>query len=87
MGPPPYPTPGFTPAREGVANRILTGLRRLKARTPLAVIVGNDLFSDGMDYPQDTLAYLHALAALIQEAAALSDQVHEVVCGIPLRHK
>ena len=77
----------FSPAREGAADRILTGLRRLKARTPLSVIVGNDLFSDGMDYPQDTLAYLHALAALIQETAALSDQVHEVVCGIPLRHK
>ena len=77
----------FSPAREGAADRILTGLRRLKARTPLSVIVGNDLFSDGMDYPPDTLAYLQALAALIQETAALSDQVYEVVCGIPLRHK
>lgn len=77
----------FSPARDGAVDRVLTGLRRLREQAALAVVVGNDLFSDGMDYDADTLAYLRALSALSCETAALADQVYEVVCGIPLRLK
>ncbi len=77
----------FGPAREGAADRVLAGLRRLREQTALTVAVGNDLFADGMDYDADTLAYLRALAALSRETAALADGVFEVVCGIPLRCK
>ena len=77
----------FSPARTGAAERVLAGLRRLRDRTALTVVVANDLFSDGMDYDADTLAYLRALAALNCAAAALADRVYEVVCGIPLRCK
>ena len=77
----------YCPAREGAADRVLAGLRRLREQTALTVAVGNDLFADGMDYDADTLAYLRALAALSCETAALADGVFEVVCGIPLRYK
>ena len=51
------------------------------------MVVGNDLFSDGLPYDGETLRYLRALAALNQEAAAMAEEVYEVVCGIPLRRK
>ena len=66
---------------------VLRGLRRLKERAALTVVVGNDLFSDGMDYDEETLRYLRALAEVNCAAAALADEVCEVVCGIPIQHK
>lgn len=75
------------PDQAGAAARVLEGLRSLRRQAALTVVVGNDLFSDGMDYDGETLAYLHELAALNARAAALADEVYEVVCGIPIRHK
>ena len=77
----------FGGERVVAADRVLRGLRRLKEGTSLTVVVGNDLFSDGMDYDDETLTYLRALAGLSCETAAMADQVFEVVCGIPIRQK
>ena len=77
----------FGGERDGAAGRVLAGLDRLASAAALAVVVGNDLFSDGMDYDPETLAYLRALADLNRAAAARAEQVWEVVCGIPIRHK
>ena len=68
-------------------EKVLRGLRRLKEQTALTVVVGNDLFSDGMDYDGETLRYLRALAEVNRTAAAMADAVYEVVCGIPICHK
>ena len=77
----------FTVSREGAADRVLAGIRRLRDAAALTVVVGNDLFSDGMDYDEETLRYLRALAEVNCAAAALADQVYEVVCGIPICHR
>lgn len=53
----------------------------------LLVVVGNDLFSDGAEYDAEMMEYLRNLAALNCAAAAMADEVYEVVCGIPIRHK
>ena len=53
----------------------------------LLVVVTNELFSDGMDYDPDTLAYLDVLARLNRAVAARADGVYEVVCGIPVAWK
>lgn len=74
----------FGGVRDGATDRVLAGLDRLTATADLTVVVGNDLFSDGMDYDWETLAYLHALAELNRAVAARSHQVWEVVCGIPI---
>lgn len=77
----------FDAGREGAAARALDGLARLEGAAALTVVVGNDLFSDGMEYDGETQAYLTALAALNRETAARADAVYEVVCGIPIRRK
>ena len=66
------------------AGKVLAGLKALQKQAALTVVVGNDLFADGMDYDAETLRYLHALADLHREVAAMADGVYEVVCGIPI---
>ena len=77
----------FTVSREGAADRVLAGIRRLRDAAALTVVVGNDLFGDGLDYDGDTRTYLLALADLHRRVAAEADGVYEVVCGIPICHR
>ena len=69
---------------EGAYGRILAFLLRLKERAGLAVVVTNELFSDGVGYPAGTADYLRCLAQLNRALAAEADRVYEVVCGIPI---
>ena len=64
---------------------MLAGLDRLVRGTSLAVVVGNDVFADGVAYDGETEAYLRALAEVNWAAAARAHEVWEVVCGLPLR--
>ena len=73
----------FGGERGKAAERVCLGLERLAAQSSLAVVVGNDLFLDGVEYDRETEAYLQALAGVNRAAAARADQVWEVICGIP----
>ncbi len=79
----------FSPEGAGAAAResILRGLEGIARRAARTVVVSNDVFSDGADYPPETLRYMDALAALNREIAARSALVVETVCGIPLRRR
>lgn len=70
--------------REGAEERVLSGIRKLKAESACTVVVTNELFSDGVTYDKETADYLSALARLNAAVAAEADQVYEVVCGIPV---
>ena len=70
--------------RAGVPERVLTGIRKLRDRSSTAVVVTNELFSDGVCYDPETAAYLACLAQLNRVIAAQADRVYEVVCGIPV---
>ncbi len=72
------------PEWEGAFDRVLAGIDRAAGQAGLLVVVTNELFSDGMDYDPDTLAYLDVLARLNRAVAARADGVYEVVCGIPV---
>jgi len=75
----------FGVGRGGAAARVRAGLERLASTAALAVVVGNDLFSDGVLYDRGTEAFLSSLSSLHRELAARAGQVYEVVCGIPIR--
>ena len=70
--------------RAGVPERVLTGIRKLRDRSSTAVVVTNELFSDGVCYDPETAAYLACLAQLNRVIAAQADMVYAVVCGIPV---
>ena len=73
--------------RQGAFDRVLAGVGRAAGQAGLLVVVTNELFSDGMDYDPDTLAYLDVLARLNRAIAARAGGVYEVVCGIPVAWK
>jgi adenosylcobinamide kinase/adenosylcobinamide-phosphate guanylyltransferase len=60
------------------------GIRHLINTCSHVVLVGNQVFSDGISYEASTMAYLEELAKIQNLAAQLADEVVEVVCGIPL---
>ena len=73
--------------RQGAFDRVLAGIDRAAGQAGLLVVVTNELFSDGMDYGPDTLAYLDVLSRLNRAVAARAGGVYEVVCGIPVAWK
>ena len=70
--------------REGAFDRVLSGVEKLSREAACAVVVTNELFSDGVAYDRETADYLDCLARLNRAVAARADQVYEVVCGIPV---
>lgn len=69
---------------EGARKRILDGIDYLCARCSHVVIVTNELFGDGIKYPEETSRYLKVLSDLNRELARQADRVVEVVCGLPV---
>lgn len=74
-------------AREESVSRILNGVRHVREQVRHLVIVTNEIFSDGMDYDEETRRYQEYLGEINQRMAREADQVVEVVYGIPLYHK
>lgn len=72
---------------EGCADRIMLAVEKLVAGSRLLVAVTNEVFSDGCDYDPETSEYIRVLGELNRRAAAMADEVVEVVCGIPIFHK
>lgn len=60
------------------------GLTALEEQAEHLVVVGNDLFRDGEDYPPETIAYLDVLAQVQTDLSKRYDLVAELVCGIPV---
>lgn len=73
--------------REGTFERVLAGVEHAAGQAGLLVVVGNELWSDGVVYDPETTAYLDVLARLGRAIAARADRVYEVVCGIPIAWK
>lgn len=79
----------FDPAGcgEGAADAVVRGVERLQERCRELVIVSNEVCSGGAEYAGDTLRYMRLLGEVNNRLAALSDQVFEIVCGIPQVYK
>lgn len=69
------------------AKKILQDVRKLKSECENMVIVTNEVFSDGLQYPKETQEYIQALAALNCSLAKEADWVTEVVYTIPVEMK
>jgi len=66
---------------------IMRGVEALSEQSSDLVVVTNEVFSDGLDYDESTLAYIRTLALINRELARRFDTVIEVVCGIPVALK
>ena len=79
----------FSPEGAGsaAAQAVLDGVFALERRCGTLVAVTNEVFSDGVAYPEETMRYLRALAGTNRALAAHAGQVYESVCGILCRVK
>lgn len=74
-------------AGEKTVEEIIEGIRSLREQAGDLVIVTNEIFSEAASYEGETETYQKYLGEINQGLAELSDQVVEVVYGIPVYHK
>lgn len=74
-------------AGEYTVQEILKGVRHLRDVCANLVIVSNEIFSDGIDYDEETIRYKRYLGDINCQIAAWADLVTEVVYGIPITIK
>ena len=79
---------GAEPVTEDdVVEKIVTAVREIKEELSHLVIVSNNVFEDGKCYDSVTMAYIRAMGRINEQLARLSDEVVEVVVGIPVMVK
>ncbi len=76
----------FAPDGAGDAafGSILAAIAHLQDCCETLVVVTDEIFSDGVDYPPETAQYIRDLAALNRALAKQAGAVYESVCGILL---
>ena len=70
-----------------VVEKIVSDVQKLSKALDALVIVTNNIFEDGVEYEEETLAYIRALGRINERLAEYAEEVVEVVVGIPLFHK
>lgn len=79
---------GAEPVTEDdVVEKIVMAVREIKEELSHLVIVSNNVFEDGKCYDSVTMAYIRAMGRINEQLARLSDEVVEVVVGIPVMVK
>lgn len=65
-------------------ERMKKGIRHLEAQCRLLVVVSSEVFSDGIDYEEETKAYIRLLEEINCWLGKRAEKVVEVVYGIPV---
>ncbi|MBR1856983.1 MAG: bifunctional adenosylcobinamide kinase/adenosylcobinamide-phosphate guanylyltransferase [Oribacterium sp.] len=68
----------------GHPHEIIEPLRELSANVKALIVVTNELYCDGKQYPEETMGFLRELALINRSIAKDADKVFEVVAGIPV---
>ena len=76
-----------TDTERDLEKEIEEGIVLLTKHIANLVIVSNNIFEDGIEYDEETKRYMKALGELNRRIAGHSDEVYEVVCGIPVSLK
>ena len=74
-------------AHEDTVKQIVEGVKSIKDQVSNLVIVTNEVFSDGIDYDEESKCYINYLGEINKELAKMADEVIEVVYTIPIYHK
>ncbi|KIR01582.1 Adenosylcobinamide-phosphate guanylyltransferase [Lachnospiraceae bacterium TWA4] len=74
-------------AKENTVDAVLKGLLTLESKVENLVIVSNEIFSDGIDYDDESTRYQEYLGTINAGIAKKADLVVEIVYGIPIVHK
>lgn len=74
-------------AHKETVKHVVEGVLHIKKQAKNLVIVTNEVFSDGIQYDEETTRYLEYLGAINTSLAKIADVVVEVVYTIPIYHK
>ena len=74
-------------AHDRTVSEVTKGIENLLEQAAHVVIVTNEIFSDGIDYDEETKRYQSYLGKINQELAKRAKTVTEVVYGIPVERK
>lgn len=72
---------------ECVVKEVILGIKNIQKQSQNLIIVSNDIFSDGIDYDNETKKYIKNIGDINRELGAISDSLVEVVYSIPIYHK
>lgn len=74
-------------AGEDTVCEILAGIASLIRQSENLIVVTNEIFSDGIQYAEETRTYQSYLGEINRQMAEIADKVTEVVYGIPVSIK
>lgn len=74
-------------AKDRCVEAILEGVHKIRGQCEHLVIVTNEIFSDGIDYEEETRQYQKYLAELNRRLASMADLAVEVVYSVPVIQK
>ena len=74
-------------AGEFTVQSIVEGIKQIKNKSENFIIVTNEVFTDGVQYDEETMRYIKYLGEINKEIGRASDNVIEVVYSIPVYHK
>lgn len=79
----------FSPSgrTDNVVDIICSGVEKVSKTAKHMVVVTNDVFCDGLDYDESTMDYIEKLGEINCRLGSISDEVYEVVAGVPVRYK
>ncbi len=70
---------------EEAVQSVLNGIRHLRRSCDVLVVVTNEVFSDGADYPRETLGYIEGLGKINAAIAGEAAEAYESVVGIAVK--
>ncbi len=68
-------------------DRIIAGINHIEEKASKFVVVTDEVFGDAKCFEEGTESYRKLLGGLNQELSEESDEVYEVICGIPAKLK
>lgn len=74
-------------AGSGTVAGVMEGILHLLESCANLIVVTNEIFSDGIQYDEETRTYQRYLGEINVQMASMADQVTEVVYGMPLKIK
>lgn len=77
----------FPPTEQYIADKLLSGISFISRQCRHLIIVTNEVFSDGIDYDQETMVYINYIGIINQKLVEMADEAIEVVYSIPMMIK
>lgn len=69
--------------KEGTAQKIISGIKKINDMTAEMIVVTNEIFSDGIEYERETMEYIKVMSDINRNIFETADNVIESVYGIP----